>query len=137
MKSSAVRGTLPQRKLNVLLVDDHEPSSKVEAALLRELGHDCDIARNGIEGLARFAENRYDLVVLDLQMPGIDGLETARRLRSYEQAEKRSPTPVIGMTGRATSDDRLLCLKAGMNDYLSKPFRMRDLENTIAGLISG
>jgi len=121
----------PVRKLNILLVDDHEPSGKIEGALLRELGHTYDIVVNGLEALKKFSENSYDLVFLDLQMPGIDGLETARRMREFEKSGKRPATPIIGMTGRATEDDKMLCLKAGMDDYLSKPFRLSELETKI------
>lgn len=132
--SNAV-SNLADNKLRVLLVDDHEPSSKVESALLTELGYENDTARNGIEALAKFAEQTYDLVLLDIQMPGIDGMETARRMRDFEKKQNRPATPIIGITGRATSDDRLLCLKAGMNDYLSKPFRISELEEKITALM--
>ena len=135
MTTSNAVSSRAETKLRVLLVDDHEPSSKVESALLTELGYENDIARNGIEALAKFAEQIYDIVLLDIQMPGIDGMETARRMRDFEKKQGRAAIPIIGITGRATGDDRLLCLKAGMNDYLSKPFRISELEEKITTLM--
>lgn len=117
--------------MDVLLVEDHEPSLKVEAALLRELGFDCAVARDGAEALDMFLMNQYAVVMMDIQIPGFDGLETARRIRRIEADKSLPPSTIIGMTGHATDDDRLLCLKAGMNDYISKPFRLAELEEKL------
>lgn len=117
--------------MHILLVEDHEPSLKIEAALLKELGYTCDIARNGTEALQLFADHDYTLVIMDIQIPEPDGLEATRQMRALENDKKRHPAMIIGMTGNATDDDRILCLKAGMNDYLSKPFRLEDLEQKL------
>lgn len=122
--------------MRILLVEDHEPSLKIEAALLKELGFDCDIARNGHEALWLFTNHHYPIVIMDIQIPELDGLETARRMRDIENKHKNghksAPANIIGMTGNATEDDRILCLAAGMNDYLSKPFRLNELEEKLA-----
>ncbi len=128
-----------EQEMRILLVEDHEPSLKIESALLKELGFDCDIARNGSEALQLFTSHHYPVVIMDIQIPELDGLETARRMRDIEStdknAQKFTPANIIGMTGNATEDDRILCLAAGMNDYLSKPFRLDDLEEKL-GLVA-
>ncbi len=119
------------KKPYALVVDDDKPSGKIEKSLLMELGYACSVAESGMEALLLIARNEFSLVMMDIQMPGIDGMETARRIREYEKAQSRPPVPIIGLTGRATNDDRLLCLRAGMDGYLSKPFFLKDLESRI------
>ncbi len=115
----------------ILLVEDYEPNIKLSGALLKELGYDYDTACSGTEALKKFSASSYALIIMDVQMPGMDGLETTRRLRSSEKERYLPETPVMGMTGNATEDDHLLCLKAGMNDFIFKPFRLKELEEKL------
>src|SRR5476651_938968 len=98
------------KKRTILLVEDYDPNIIMMTMFLEELGYDCDVAETGIEALNRFSATRYDAVIMDIQLPDIDGLETARRMRSLEKRENMAPTPIIAATGNATEDDRLFCL---------------------------
>lgn len=115
----------------VLLVDDFDVNIKTFGALLEELGYACDVARSGLEAIEKASGNSYEVIIMDVQMPGIDGLETARRIRALEKQENRSPVIIIGMSGNSTEDDQLFCKKAGMDDFLPKPFRLKELEEKL------
>ncbi len=123
--------------VTILLVEDFEPNIAVSGALIQELGYNCDIARSGAEALAKIKAGSYTAVIMDIQMPEMDGLEATRRLRRNETENNLPATPVIGMTGNATDDDRMFCLKAGMNDFISKPFRLKELEEKIKKVHTG
>ncbi|MER6161452.1 response regulator transcription factor [Streptomyces sp. NPDC001868] len=105
----------------VLVVDDDPTVAEVVAGYLDRAGYAVDRAGDGPAALARAAERRPDLVVLDLMLPGMDGLEVCRLLRS------RGPVPVIMLTARGDEDDRVLGLEVGADDYVTKPFSPREL----------
>jgi CheY-like chemotaxis protein len=115
----------------VLLVDDFDVNIKTFGALLEELGYAYDVARSGFESIEKLSAASYDVVIMDVQMPGIDGLETARRIRVLEKQENRRSVTIIGMSGNSTEDDRFFCKKAGMDDFLPKPFRLKELEEKL------
>jgi DNA-binding response OmpR family regulator len=119
----------------ILLVEDQEETSAIQAALLKELGYDCDIASSGTMALGMIFLQPYALAIIDVQMPGMNGLEMTRTLRLMEKERNLAPIPVIGTSGNATSDDRFFGLKAGMNDFLSKPFRLTELEQKIKSIM--
>jgi CheY-like chemotaxis protein len=102
----------------VLLAEDNPINQEVAAALLTALGVAVDMASNGEEALQRFDRTRHDLVLMDVQMPGMDGLRTTEALRQRPDGRE---VPIVAMTANAFSEDRAACLAAGMNDYLSKP----------------
>ena len=106
------------------------------AALLKELAYSYDIAKNGREALAKFSAGHYGAIIMDVQMPGMDGLEATRRIRALEKINNMKETPILATTGNATEDDRLFCSKAGMNDYLSKPFDLDDLKIKLANIMT-
>ncbi|MFJ5774536.1 response regulator transcription factor [Streptomyces sp. NPDC093094] len=108
-------------RARVLVVDDDPTVSEVVAGYLDRAGHLVDRADDGPAALARAGEHRPDLVVLDLMLPGMDGLEVCRRLR------ERGPVPVIMLTARGDEDDRILGLEVGADDYVTKPFSPREL----------
>ena len=112
----------------VLLVEDNPVNRQVAHDLLADAGFTVDEAVDGLQALARLDTQRYDLVLMDMQMPGMDGLEATRRLR---QRPGLAALPVIAMTANATTDDRAVCLQAGMNDFLSKPFEPAHLLRTL------
>jgi PAS domain S-box-containing protein len=117
----------------VLLVEDNVVNQEMCSAMLRGLGCDVDVAVNGIEALRRSADRKYDLILMDCQMPEMDGFEATRELRRRER-EDGGPRrlPIIALTANAMEGDRDGCFAAGMDDYLSKPFRKKQLADVLA-----
>lgn len=98
--------------------------------MLSRLGHRVDTATNGLEAIASLALQHYEIVLLDLEMPQLGGLETVRRLRQNPPPHGRPW--IIAVTANALSEDRAICLAAGMDDYLAKPFRKEDIAEVFA-----
>jgi signal transduction histidine kinase/CheY-like chemotaxis protein len=115
-----------------LLVEDNPVNLGVIRKAVSKLGLTCDTAADGQEAVDRFAGGSYDLVLMDCQMPVMDGYEATRQMRRLEEAEKRAPTPVIAMTANAMAGDREKCLEAGMDDYLAKPFSLEQLRACVS-----
>jgi CheY-like chemotaxis protein len=104
--------------------------------VLQQLGYKADVSDNGLGALEMLKSRHYDLIFMDVQMPGLDGLETTRIIRRRQQtrsdlADPVSPIVIVAMTAAAMSGDREKCLAAGMDDYLSKPVRPEELRNVI------
>ncbi len=114
-------------RATVLFVEDNPVNQDVTREMLEAIGFQADIAASGREALQKLADNSYDLVLMDCQMPGMDGFETTRLIR----ASITTTLPIIAVTALAMKGDRELCLAAGMNDYLCKPFNMRQLEKVL------
>ena len=132
--AQSLRGqTTSPLPLDILLVEDNIVNQRVALRLLERNGHRVDLATNGIEAIRRLEFGRYDLVLMDVQMPEMDGLETTRRIRASE-AERGDGRhlPIVAMTANAMSGDRDRCLAAGMDDYISKPVRSADLIAMVA-----
>jgi len=119
---------LAARRLRVLLAEDNLVNQKVVTAVLRKRGYVVDVASNGKEALANLETSSYDLVLMDVQMPELDGIEAARAIR---QNDRWSKLPIVAMTAHAMNGDRERCLEAGMNDYLSKPVSPSHLIETV------
>ncbi|MEF3082436.1 ATP-binding protein [Luteimonas sp. SMYT11W] len=127
----AARSSGP-RKPRVLLVEDNPVNLMVGQRLLSVLGITCDTASNGEAALLRIAASRYDIVLMDCQMPVMDGYTATRRWREHEAAERITRRlPIIAMTANAMAGDRQKCLDAGMDDYLAKPVTRSELERCI------
>jgi CheY-like chemotaxis protein len=122
------------KKESILLVEDQPSNVLVTATFVDMMGYNVDIAGSGDEAMKKFMVNDYALIIMDVQLPGIDGLETTRRIRQIEKDRSLAPTPIVAMTSNATVDDRLFCLRAGMNDYMSKPFDSKQLTQKIRAL---
>ena len=117
--------TAPTGSLRVLLAEDNVVNQRVARLVLQRLGHRCDVVGNGAESLTALATVPYDVVLMDVQMPVMDGLEATRRIRADLPAAQQPR--IIAMTANAMEEDRERCLAAGMDDYLSKPVRREDL----------
>jgi signal transduction histidine kinase/CheY-like chemotaxis protein len=112
---------------HVLLVEDNRINQMVAGRMLDKLGLTCDMANNGREALEKTLTHSYSLVLMDMQMPEMDGLEATRALRAREAENGSSRLPIIAMTANALNEDRDLCLEAGMDDHIAKPVEMDKL----------
>ena len=108
---------------HILLVEDNKVNQMVAAKMLDAMGLTVDLAENGEKALAALAGKHYDLVLMDCQMPVLDGYQATRAFRAQEEAKGEKPLPIIAMTANAMQGDREKCLEAGMNDYLAKPVK--------------
>jgi signal transduction histidine kinase/CheY-like chemotaxis protein len=115
-----------ERPLHVLLVEDNVVNQKVAARLLEKQGHTVEIACNGGEALAAFHRETFDLILMDIQMPVMNGYEAAQAIRAAERGTGRHIS-IVALTAHAMKGDRELCLQAGMDDYLGKPIHPREL----------
>jgi CheY-like chemotaxis protein len=115
----------------VLLVEDNHTNQIAAARMLEMLGYQVDVAVNGIEAVQACRDIDYGLVLMDNQMPEMDGVTATRAIREMERARERPPVPIIALTADAMDGDREKCLAAGMNDYLSKPFKVAQLREMI------
>jgi two-component system sensor histidine kinase/response regulator len=113
----------------VLVAEDSQINQIVTTRVLERCGCRVKVVGDGGEALRALAVDRFDAVLMDCQMPGMDGYEATRELRRREQGARR--TPVIAMTAHAMTGDRERCIDAGMDDYLSKPVRHTDLANML------
>jgi CheY-like chemotaxis protein len=125
-----------QSPLRILIVEDNVVNQKVAGAMLEKRGHSTLIASNGREALKTLDEESVDLILMDVQMPEMDGLEATRLIREKERADGRH-VPIFAMTAHAMKGDRERCLAAGMDDYISKPIREADLFGVIESIGNG
>ena len=116
------------KELPILLVEDYEPNILVATNLLDNFSYRYELAHNGLEAMASFSSGKYSLILLDVQMPIMDGYETARRIREREQATNSPRVVIIAMTAHALKGDREKCIAAGMDDYIPKPFNPHQLQ---------
>jgi signal transduction histidine kinase/ActR/RegA family two-component response regulator len=114
--------------LPILLVEDYEPNILVATIMLKNFGYHYEVARNGQEAIDRFSPEKYSLILLDVEMPIMDGYETTRHIRGFEKAKGSPRTPIIAMTAHALKGDREKCLATGMDDYSPKPFNPHQLQ---------
>ena len=121
--------------LHLLVAEDNEMNQFVTYEILRRAGCTCDIVADGALAVEAFRNRKYDAVLMDCQMPGMDGLEAARRIREREQEEFLPRMPIIALTAEAIQGDREKCLAAGMDGYVTKPIDAVDLTSTISSLI--
>jgi two-component system, sensor histidine kinase and response regulator len=122
---------LPARRLQILLAEDSRVNQAVASRVLTKLGHSVVIANNGNEALSQFALQSYDLVLMDVQMPEMDGLTPTAKIRERE-ASTHTRIPIIAMTAHAMKGDRECCVAAGMDGYVSKPINVPELKAAIA-----
>jgi len=114
----------------ILLVEDNEVNQRLARKFLENMGHEVHVVANGAEACGKLQQQEFDLVLMDLQMPVMGGLDAARRIREGEQGTKRH-VPIVAMTAHAAAQDQKRCEEAGMDGYLSKPVRQELLRNEI------
>jgi protein-histidine pros-kinase len=129
-------GRMEEKSLRILLVEDNPVNQKAESLLLSRWGHQVHAVESGEEALSVLKESEFNLVLMDIEMSGMNGIEAMTHIRRQEQARGRH-VPVIAMTAHALDTDRKRCLDAGMDGYVSKPFRPDHLRRLIAAIASG
>ena len=111
--------------MQILLAEDNPVNQKVALRMLKRIGHEAEVAGNGVEVLEALEKKRFDVILMDMQMPEMDGLEATRQI--VEKYPENVRPYIIALTANAMHGDRERCLAAGMNDYVSKPIRVEDL----------
>jgi CheY-like chemotaxis protein len=111
--------------LRILLAEDNVVNQKLALRILQQMGYRADLASNGIEAIESVERQAYDVVLMDVQMPEMDGLEASRRIAAKWPAAARPR--IVAMTANAMQGDREMCLASGMDDYLTKPIRVERL----------
>ncbi len=124
-------------RVRLLLAEDNPINQKVAIAMVEKLGYRADTVTNGLEALAALASRSYDLVLMDVQMPEMDGLEATAQVRDPKSAVRSHDIPIIALTAAAMKGDRERCLAVGMNDYLTKPLRPDELSQMIERWTAG
>jgi CheY-like chemotaxis protein len=124
------------RRARILLVEDNAVNQMVAAALLKRRGFEVVVSANGREGVAAYQREPFDLILMDIQMPEMDGFEALTAIRTIEQRTGRR-TPVVALTAHAMKEDRERCLAAGTDDYLSKPIEAARLYEIVRTVLDG
>ena len=115
----------------ILLAEDNLVNQKVAKRVLTHLGYEVDIVSNGKEAIKAIADKSYDLILMDIQMPEMDGLETTKYIRKQESELQLPPIAIVAMTANVTDDDQNVCRDAGMSDYISKPIQIEKLKGIL------
>ncbi|MCF8370404.1 MAG: response regulator [Bacteroidales bacterium] len=127
--------TIAEKKQRVLLVEDNPINQKVAGIYLQRLGFDMEIAENGKIGVEKFSHNDYDIILMDINMPVMDGFQATFLIREIEKNKKMGTrTSIVAVTANAMKGDRERCLQVGMDHYISKPYLPSDLERAFQAL---
>jgi CheY-like chemotaxis protein len=121
--------------LDILVAEDNPINQKIATAMLGKMGHRITLAANGVDTISQWTKAQFDLILMDVQMPEMDGLEATRRIRKIETTTGKH-IPIIAVTANAMQGDREICLAAGMDDYIPKPIRPQLLVDTIQRLVA-
>lgn len=120
-----------KKSFRVLLVEDFGPNTLVASSYLKLFGYSFDIAQNGREALDMVRQKSYSLILMDIQMPEMDGFEATAAIREMEKTQRNRHTPIVGMTACAMAGDREKCLQRGMDNYIPKPFDASELKRIL------
>lgn len=123
--------------MKVLLVEDNLLNQKFAETILKKIGCDVDIAENGLVGYQMFCSSSYDIVLMDIQMPVMDGVESTLKMRQWEQQHNLDPTPVVAVTAYALENDVERYLGAGINAYIRKPYQPKELVEIVQQYTAG
>lgn len=129
--------SVEQERPCVLIVEDNQVNRMVARQMLRHADIEAVEADGGRRALELLQDKRFDLVLMDVQMPGMDGLETTRAIRRGDAGEHSRTVPILALTAYATAEDEASCLNAGMDSYLSKPLAMEKFLTTVRAMIEG
>jgi CheY-like chemotaxis protein/HPt (histidine-containing phosphotransfer) domain-containing protein len=114
-----------------LVAEDVSTNQKIAKEMIQMLGHDVDIASNGSEAVDLFLKNNYDLIFMDCQMPILDGYDATTKIRQFENENNLNRAPIVALTAGFNNQDREKCIAVGMDDYLTKPFSVSDIDRAI------
>jgi CheY-like chemotaxis protein len=123
-----------EASLHILLAEDNRTNQTVAKRMLQKMGHTVVVAGNGKEAISLLPAHRFDLILMDIQMPEMDGLSATRAIRESERATRRH-LPIIAMTAHAMKGDRERCIEAGMDGYVSKPISRQEVEVALRGVL--
>ena len=116
-------------RLNILLVEDNLLNQRIVTFSLKKYNHEVIIANNGVEAIERFRENKFDIILMDIMMPVMDGLEATIKIREEEKLNNiKKRTPIVALTANTMDNDRDKCISYGMDDFLSKPFDIEKMK---------
>jgi two-component system, sensor histidine kinase len=121
-------------EINLLIAEDNKANQMVIKHLLKNYKVRYDLVENGAQAVDMFRSNTYQLILMDMQMPDIDGLEATRLIRQYEKEMKLPPVYIVAITANIMDEDKQRCFEAGMNDYLTKPFREHEFKRILTGI---
>ena len=124
------------KPLNILVADDTELNRAMVTRLLQRKGHHATSVEDGLQAFDRFRQEVFDAVLMDVQMPVMDGIEATKNIRQWEEAESKTPVPIIALTANDEKRQRDLYLSAGMNDVIVKPLDVKTLLPAIEKIIS-
>ncbi len=124
----------------ILLVDDHPVNRALASRILQKRGHQVDWVENGLLAFERFQQESYDLILMDLQMPVMDGLEATRKIRQYEQEQNSDDVPpkrvpIVAMTAYDDEKERIASKNAGMDGFIAKPISIKTIGQTLQQII--
>lgn len=117
--------------LNILLVEDNKDNQLLMKLCLKKTPHQCDIAENGEEAVDKFIRGSYDMVLMDIKMPVMDGITATKKIREWEKKEGRSAIPIIALTANSTDETRARCLEAGSSAFITKPINIKEFLTTL------
>jgi len=130
-KGKSIHGT-HSKTFNILLVEDNTINQKVVKKMLTKNGHSVDLAKDGKRGVAMALKGNYDIILMDMQMPIMDGLEATKKIREQEKKEQeKNPIPIVALTANVLQRDKEDCIEAGMNGFLAKPLKASDLNQMV------
>src|SRR5260370_1357164 len=125
-----------KRNMRILLAEDNTVNQRLATHVLEREGHHVQVAGSGREAIAMLQQEDFDLVLMDIQMPELDGLQATAHIRQMERISGKR-LPIVAMTAQTGYSDRQRCLKAGMDAYVSKPIRVSELMNLIESVVPG
>jgi len=132
--ASGQENVVPDPSLRILVAEDHLLSQKVIRGMLGKLGLDADVVGNGLEALAAVQEKQYDLILMDCEMPVMDGITATEKIREIEARANLPRTPVVALTAHVLQEQRERMQKAGMDQFLSKPVRKDAVQKLLSEL---
>ena len=136
LSQSITTSVIDLKDANVLLVEDNLINQKIVILSIQKMVKNIDVANNGQEAVDKFINNKHDIILMDIQMPIMDGIQATKKIREIEVDKHIIPTPIIAITANALAGDREHCLASGMDEYISKPFQVEVLVSKMKNLLT-